>query len=159
MAEALAQVNNFIHFILILTNFIVGVGFLLACGSSAKSVIPGFLWQTILLRVVAIIIFLCISYDFFRQGIFLLHYTQSIYDTISWHYILSRILLATALPIGLWITFYTRGTRVVNPAIESYVEQLMRETEEEMQRRQVFDNAAIKEAARRELEKRQAPEA
>ena len=150
MIETLANTETFIQFVLIFANLLVGLSFVVgAFTSSLTTKVPGYLWQTVTMRIVGFIILMIVGYDFLRQAVYLYWYPGTIFGVISWHYIGSRCILAVLLPIGLWLSVILKTNRVINPAVESYVDQLIREAEEEATRRQVFDVQVIKEGVRR----------
>jgi hypothetical protein len=128
--------NDFIPWMLIVANILVAVGFLLACATVSKAPFPAYLWQTVVLRICAILLYAGVAYDFLRQSYFIYASEDYVQTTVSWHYILVRALLVISMPTALWISWHIRSVRNVNPAVESYVERLIREAEEEEAARQ-----------------------
>jgi hypothetical protein len=141
--------NNLLMLVMVFANIITGVGFLLATASVSKTHSPGYLWQTVLLRAAAVVVYLTVAYDFFRQTYYLLVFDDFFLAEVGTVYIISRLILAFFLPVGLWIMWRVQSVKIVSPAVESYVEQMIREVEEEEARRKTYDASIKVEASRR----------
>lgn len=142
--------ENVILFVLVFANIVTGLSFFFATTMVSRSTGLGYLWETVILRACAVLVYLSITYDFFRQAYYIVTESGVVYSTASWHYIATRVVLALTLPVALWISYHLNNQKIVTPAVESYVEKLIRETEEEEARRKTYDTDAKTEVTRRD---------